>query len=209
MLDKLPGTWAPVLRPFAPHAPRAGTGVEPWAQNRDAKIGQEGMPEVEGVCSLVLKQEGAELQQPIDGPLIEVLVRHIHSDGLLDSAGHDIYERLKIKRLGDNARERGSPAPRAFTELGLSEISRVASEQDHRGSSIAPLALAVLGAAVIWGTDQCPSPWRPGARLTLVTTHLPPSSAARRAISHTARFTLPHRIHAPLHQLQRPPRLLH
>jgi hypothetical protein len=111
--------------------------VEPWAQNRDAKIGQEGMPEVEGVCSLVLKQEGAELQQPIDGPLIEVLVRHIHSDGLLDSAGHDIYERLKIKRLGDNARERGSPAPRAFTELGLSQISRVAGEHDHWGSSIA------------------------------------------------------------------------
>jgi hypothetical protein len=60
---------------------------------------------------------------------------------------------------------------------------------------------------LIWigGTGRCPSPWRPGARLTLVTTHLPPSSATRRATSHSVRFTSPHRIHATLPQLQRPP----
>jgi hypothetical protein len=56
---------------------------------------------------------------------------------VLESAGHDIDEHLEIERLGDNASERGSLAPRAFTELGLCEISRVVSEHDHWGSSIA------------------------------------------------------------------------
>jgi hypothetical protein len=54
--------------------------------------------------------------------LIEVPGRHIHAGGLPDSAGYDINEYLKIERLGDNARERGSSTTRALTELGLSQV---------------------------------------------------------------------------------------
>jgi hypothetical protein len=74
---------------------------------------------------------------------IEVPGRHIHAGGLLDSAGHDIDEYLKIERLGDNARERGSSATRALTEPGLSQVLGVGREHDHWGASIA-LTLARL-----------------------------------------------------------------
>jgi hypothetical protein len=69
--------------------------------------------------------------------LIEVPGRHIHAGGLPDSAGYDIDEYLKIERLGDNARERGSSTTRALTELGLSQVLGVGREHDHRGASIA------------------------------------------------------------------------
>jgi hypothetical protein len=77
--------------------------------------------------------EGSELiQRTCD--TITLILPHARTTAHPITCVQDVV--VTVERLGDNARECGSLAARAFTELGLSQISRVAGEHDHRGSSI-------------------------------------------------------------------------